>query len=384
MHLAVANNLLAILISNPLGLDPVASQLGPQLGPHGPVGRTEEQHADADNGKDVVRVSVLVPAGLGRDEGHEGEERIGQEVRVPGAGPVLLLAELEVDEAGRDKGVDPGARVRVEVDDEVVGRAGGRRQQHNHRDDPVQEESGRRRAKGLGRGPEAAERQQTLLAKLLVQAGVRKADGQDVAEVGQGDKGRQSGAAGTDSKHVAEEDARHDHLGLGQFRLWDGGKVGHVGEHVEDGGTADGQGHGDGERLARVLELADHVVGVLPALEAVDDVQQRIRVRVRPAAAVAVSRLDGKGVVKVARVVDQPVAGQRGEARKDYEQQDDDLEHAQDVEQADAPLGQHDVQQDGKGDAGDGDAAGLPVVRRDLAETAGGEQDVAAKGERVS
>lgn len=53
---------------------------------------------------------------------------------------------------------------------------------------------------------------------------------------------------------------------------------------------------------------------------------------------------------------------QRRKSTEDDENEDDHFEHAQNIEQSDAPLRERGVKADAEGYAGDGDAAGGPTV----------------------
>lgn len=208
-----------------------------------------------------------------------------------------------------------------------------------------------------------------------------KAHSQDVAEVAQRDKHGKDADAGAVAKHVLEKHPRDDGVRRRELRLWNRRKIRHVGEHIQDRHPPDGQRRGNGQRAARVADLAEHVVCILPALVAVDDVEQGVGVLVGAAAAVALAALDAEGVLKVLRVRDLAVAGEGGEAGADDEEEHDDLEDAEDVEQADAPLGRDGVERHGEGGAGDADGAAFVRV---LELVAGGVEDEAAKGEAVA
>lgn len=150
LDLAVPDDLDPILIDDALGDNLVAPHGGPEFGPQGPVDAAQDQDADADDGEDVVRVPVgpEVPVGR-RDEGHDGEEGVAEQEDdddgqpgAPGRVPRARLLVVQVDEPRRDEAVDPGARVRVQVDDEVVRRPWGRREQDDDGYQPVEEELG--------------------------------------------------------------------------------------------------------------------------------------------------------------------------------------------------------------------------------------------------
>lgn len=120
LDLSISHHLDTRLVKAPLSDHLVATQAGQQLGPEVPVDGTEEEDTDADDGEDVVWVAVGGPAALGRDEGHEDEEDVGEEPEdgdreegLPWGRPVLALGVLKVDETASDKGVDPGSRVSI-------------------------------------------------------------------------------------------------------------------------------------------------------------------------------------------------------------------------------------------------------------------------------
>lgn len=212
-----------------------------------------------------------------------------------------------------------------------------------------------------------------------------EADGQDVAEVAESDKDGQHASSSAVAKDVAEEEAGHDDVGSGKVVGGDGGKIGDGGEDVEHGAEADGERAGHHEGAARIADLGQHVVGVFPALEAVDDAEQGRRVGIGATAAVAAEIAQVEEPVKVVGVGHATVAGEGGEAGDDDEGQHADLEDAEHVEQPDAPLRRHRVQGDDGDDQHDADGAGQPAVGGPHgAAVAGGIQNVAAKGERVA
>ena len=75
------------------------------------------------------------------------------------------------------------------------------------------------------------------------------------------------------------------------------------------------------------------------------------------------------------------MSGEGSESRKDDEEEHDDLEDTEDVEKTDAPLGRDGVQEHGKSDTDDADAAGLVIV---TGPAAGSVEYVATEGEGVS
>lgn len=148
LHPAIPNNLGPVHIHNPLRHDLVPPHRGPELGPQRPVHATQNQNTHAHHGEHIVRIPIRPEIAVGRrDERHNRQKGIAQQEdnchRQPGAParvPLLFLLVLQVDEAAGDEAVDPGAGVRVQVDDEVVGRSGGRREQDDDGYKPVEEE----------------------------------------------------------------------------------------------------------------------------------------------------------------------------------------------------------------------------------------------------
>lgn len=183
------------------------------------------------------------------------------------------------------------------------------------------------------------------------------------------------------SKDVAEEEASNDDLGLGQLCLGDGGKVGDVGQHVENGDTHHGDGCCDRQCPFGVLELSKDVVGVLPALVAVDDLQHCRGKSVGTTAPVAIALLHGPNVVKVVRVWDQSIPSQGREARKDDDQKHENFEDSQRVGKSQPPLRESCVQADNEGDAQNRDGSSNPAIRQGVANR---EQHISAKSERVA
>ena len=62
----------------------------------------------------------------------------------------------------------------------------------------------------------------------LIYSGLRKADGQNVSNITQGNKDRQTPSGCAISKDIAEENARHNNLWLGQIALGNGRKKRHL------------------------------------------------------------------------------------------------------------------------------------------------------------
>ena len=209
---------------------------------------------------------------IGRDEGHDGQEDVGSEVEktdgkdgVPGGRPILALPVLEIDETGCDEPVDPRAGVGVEIDDEVVGGTGGRRYQDDDGHDPVEEESSSGGIEGFDGSPELAEGEETLLTELLVKTGVCKTDRKHVSHITEGDKDWEGTCTSTITEDIAEEESGNNDLGVGQILFGDCGKVSDVGENIQDRHTTDGDGCGNLEGPARILEFPEDVVGIFPS-----------------------------------------------------------------------------------------------------------------------
>lgn len=96
VHLSVSDDLDAGLVNNALRFDPVPTNGRPYLCPAHPIECAEEEHADADDGEHKVRVPLRVPVTIWRDERHDCQEHICEEierrdgqVRVPRRRPVF-------------------------------------------------------------------------------------------------------------------------------------------------------------------------------------------------------------------------------------------------------------------------------------------------------
>ena len=137
LDLAIPNNLDPLPVHNPLRHNLVPPDGRPEFGPQPPVNRAQEQNTHAHNREDIVRIPIGPDIPISRrDKRHNGQEGVDQEKYdrhgqpgAPAGIPVFGFLELQVDEPAGDEAVDPGAGVRVQVDDEVVGRSGGRREQ---------------------------------------------------------------------------------------------------------------------------------------------------------------------------------------------------------------------------------------------------------------
>jgi hypothetical protein len=130
-----------------------------------------------------------------------------------------------------------------------------------------------RGVEGFVGAPESAEGEETLLAELLIETGVRKADGEHVTQVAEGHENGQAAGGSAVTKHVPEEYTGDDNVRGSEVGLGDGSEVGDVGQDVKNGHATDSQGSRNGQGAAGILNLAEDVVCVLPALVAVDDVE---------------------------------------------------------------------------------------------------------------
>jgi len=234
----------------------------------------------------------------------------------------------------------------------------------------VLEEAGQRGVEGPVARPEAGEGQDAFPAQLLDQAALGEDDAEHVAVGRQGDEDAQ-GALGGAAKDVAEERGGDEAAGGDDLVLGHGGKVGNVDEHVEHRDDADGQGRGDAQGPDGVARLAQGIVGVAVANVAPDDV-----VKSRDDAVDAArGALEGIGeVVRLLVLGELEMAGQRHPAAHDDDEDDNDLDEAEQVLQADAPLERQAVDQKGRRDAGKADAALVPPVDLDV----GSVEDVLA------
>lgn len=147
----------------------------------------------------------------------------------------------------------------------------------------------------------------------------------------------------------------------------------YVGQHVESSDGPESQRPGDLQRPDGVLGLAERVVGV-----AVADVAPDRAVQGRDD---AVSAAGGalEGVAEVVWLVDLEGAAQRRKAGEDDEQDDEQLDDAQQVLQPQPPLQREAVDEEGRRDAGQADAALVPAVDLDLR----GVEDIFAKDDGV-
>lgn len=70
---------------------------------------------------------------------------------MPRRGPTLTFRVVQVDEAGDDEAIDPCARVGVQINDEVVGWTGRRRNEDDDSNEPVKEELSNKSDQSVGR-----------------------------------------------------------------------------------------------------------------------------------------------------------------------------------------------------------------------------------------
>lgn len=361
---------------------------GPELGPHEPVEGTKEQNGNTDDGEDIVGVALGVPVSNRGDEGNDGQEDVEEEEddenglpAAPCGPPGISAEEMEPDETTRNKAVDPDTGISVEVDQEVISRPRRRSKQDDNSNQPMQEKGGSRSVARLVGTPEPAKRKQTFLAQLLIETSVGESDSQDVAQVAEGDENGKGLDTGAVTKNVLEKDTGDKNLGGSDLALGDSGEVGNVGQDVENGDAGNGDRSGEGKGTARILEFAHDVVGVLPALVTVNNVEQGVGVSISTTTTVGRGRFNAEGVLEVLGIGDVAMASKGGKTGEDDEEDDDDLEDTKDVDQADTPLRKEGVQGASKGSACHTNTAGLVAV---LGLSVVGVKDVATEGERVA
>ena len=278
--------------------------------------------------------------------------------------PALRLRVVEVDETCCDETVDPGARVGVKICDKVVCGSSGRSNQNDNGDEPVQEQSSRRSIERLVRCPESAPRQQSFLCKLLVQASVRKADCENVAQIAECDESWKTACSSAVTEDIAEEETGDNDFALCEVGLGNRSKISYVRKHVQNRGSTNSKRRGPTKSLLGVPDFSKDVVGVLPALVGVDDAKKCLTVPVCASSTITVTDLEAECVIEVVRFFDLQVAGKGSEAGEDDEQKDEDLEYSQDVKKADTPLWQDSMESNREGYAGNSDSTRRPAVRR--------------------
>ena len=224
----------SILPDNRLPLEPVPANAWDELSPEHPVDAACHEDGDTDYAVQVVRQALVdVLAVCGRDEWRDGEVHVreeeedgdresGLERREP---LVLRAVDVQVDQGAGNEHVDDRERVGDDVEDEVVGVAGGRGEHDDHRDQPVLEETGQRRVAGLVGRPEAGKGEDAFATEFLDETALGEDDTHGVAEGGEGDEDRESSFS-TGPKDVAEERRCENTAGRKDFFLGNSGEVG--------------------------------------------------------------------------------------------------------------------------------------------------------------
>jgi hypothetical protein len=174
---------------------------------------------------------------------------------------------------------------------------------------------------------------------------------QNIAQITQRHKGRQTSRRSTLPKYIPEEETSDDDFRLGKVRLGDGCEIGHVSEDVKNRDATYSDRRCDGEGFSRIFQFAEDVVCVFPAFVTVDDVKESVGVGVCATAAIAVAIFNTEGVVEVVRIRDASMAGKGCEAREDDKKKNNHFKYAQNVEESNTPFGKRAVKKYGKGDA---------------------------------
>lgn len=247
-------------------LETVASDPGEDLGPEDPVDETDTEDGPARNGVSPVRHRLVrLASGRGRDEGHDEEEDVGgteegsgNDGRPSRLAPVRVGLELQEDNAEGDDTVDDRQRVRDRVDDEVVRVSRRQGEDRDETDCPVETKAGERGVERTVAGPELGEGKDALAAELLVDATLRKDDGQNVAESGESNENRK-GTLSVRTHDVAEEESGNKRATASDLLLGRSREVGDVGENVEDSDEADRERAGNLEGTLRVLNLGERL-----------------------------------------------------------------------------------------------------------------------------
>lgn len=233
-----------------------------------------------------------------------------------------------------------------------------RRQHDDDRHQPVLKETGQRGVEGAVARPEAREGQDALTAQLLHQAALGEDDAEHVS-VGRQSNEHAQRALGCAAKDVAEQRGGDEAAGGDDLVLGHRGEVGNVDKHVEHRDDANGQRRGDAQGADGVACFAQRIVRIRISNVAPDDVVQGRD------DAVGAARGALKGVGEVVRLLvlgELEVAGKRNPAANDDDEDDDDLDGTEQVLQSDAPLECQAVDQKGRRDAGEADAALVPPV----------------------
>ena len=208
------------------------------------------------------------------------------------------------------------------LEDEVV-RISRRGCEHDdHGNEPVFEQTGQRGVERTVAGEEAGVRQDALAAELLDDSALGEDHRKNVTEGGQSDEDRKR-ALGSGTHNIAEEGSCKNAPRREDLILGHGGEVGDVGEHVKDRNASESHGSREFECSDGVLRLGQGVVRVgIPNVRP-DDIVESCDDSVRA------SCCSCKGVVEVVRVVDFDSTTQSGEARKDDNQEDGQLDESE-------------------------------------------------------
>lgn len=260
------------------------------------------------------------------------------------------------------------------LENKVVSITRRRSKNDNDADKPVLKETSQRSVEGTVAGPEAGEGQNTLTTKLLHKTTLRENDTENVAKGRQSDKDGQSTLSSAthdvSEQRGSDKTLRRNNLGLG-----DSGKVGNVGEDVQDRDGDDGDGSSNLESALRVSGLAQGVVGVAITDETPNNVVQCGN------DTVSASLFTVKGVVEVVGLlIKLNVSTEGDKSGNDDDQDNDDLDYTEDILKTKTPLESSAMDDKCGGDTSQTDTTLVPTV--DL--LVGGVKDVLSKDDRVS
>lgn len=205
-------------------------------------------------------------------------------------------------------------------------------QHDDDRDTPVLKEAHERSIERFIARPESGNRQYTFSPQFLNQSPLAEDDGKHVSESRERDKDVK-GTLCLGSKNIAEKGTGQDASAADDFRLWDSGEIGDVGQHVED---ADDYYRGRGcdfEGADGVFHLGHGVVCIAVADVGPDDIVEGGDDAVRGAS----GSLEGVGEV-VRFFVEADMACEGCEASTDDQEEDEQFDHAQGVLQTQAPV----------------------------------------------
>ena len=160
---------------------------------------------------------------------------------------------------------------------------------------------------------------------------MREDDRKDIPERRERDEDAEC-ALGLGAEDVTEERSSQDTSARRDLLARDGSKVRDVDEHVENADAQDAERCSELECADRVLHLGHGVVGVAVADVAPDDVVERGHDAVRRAGGSL------EGVREVVRLLHLQMPTERGEASEDDDEQDEQLDDAQEVLEAQTPL----------------------------------------------